>query len=440
MTLRQGGYYSLRPKLVKGGYINEHTGALPRPFSQEALDALNHVQQTKWRINRRVLDVVAECIDGGLSVAGLPTPNDIPAPARLPDHEFEALEKSEKARIKRRNQSIHDANAAMRAQRTEVYRRVGLAKRLSRFPVMWFPHDADFRGRIYPLPQDLTPQGDSLSKGLLEFADPQPLGERGGYWLAVAFANAMGHDKLPLDERFRWTVDNRDCVMATAGDPFSMTEWWGAEGVDSPWEALALAFELDSAWAHGGNDYLSHVPVRLDATCSGIQHLAALMRDRSSGQSVNLIPTGKREDIYGDVSAAAKTIVSKDAAAGNDVHRLWLRERRPRGARGGARRAFVRVRDRARAQGRERGVLAMKTYAVRMVGEPDVGLFEAPSPMHAAAQAAGCHWTQVGLPIWGQDWCRLKQRYGIKCFMPLDDSGRQWVVTEHRVTSPPASP
>jgi len=37
-------------------------------------------------------------------------------------------------------------------------------------------------------------------------------------------------------------------------------------------------------------DYLVKLPVFLDATCSGIQHFAALLQDFELGSKVNLIP------------------------------------------------------------------------------------------------------------------------------------------------------
>lgn len=314
-----GGYVTLKSRAVKS-QMNSHTTALDRPVGPRALAALNFVQKTRWRINVDVLRVVRECMESGAAVGGLPPADDLPIPAPLPGHEFEALSPEERKRRVRKIEELHSANATMRGQRAQVYRRVALAAELAVHPTIWFPHFLDFRGRVYPIPQDLTPQGDSMCKGLLEFAEGQLIDDRGLYWLEVAFANAMGHDKLPLDERAAWTEKHYKEVERTAQDPMSMVDWWAGDGVDSPWEALALALAIPAAMA--GRPV--HVPVRLDATCSGIQHLSALMRDSLSARLVNLMNTGTRQDIYGDVARVAAERIALDAANGHELAPLWL--------------------------------------------------------------------------------------------------------------------
>lgn len=83
----------------------------------------------------------------------------------------------------------------------------------------------------------------------------------------------------------------------------------------------------------------------------------------------------------------------------------------------------------------------MKTFSVQMVGEVDIGLLEAHSASDAVVAAAGCEWLDVGLPIWA---CVLVFDYdagrrvpsvpahpvGTECYMPRDNSGRQWLVRE----------
>lgn len=315
-----GGYVTLKTRAIKR-MINHHTDALVRPVGPRTLEGLNWIQKSRWRVNLFVLRTVETMLDQGVvsSAAGIPSPHDLPD-CRLPDDVFSSLDDEARMEHKKRREQIHSANAHARAVRTVLYRRVSLARELSRFGTLWYPHFLDFRGRVYPLPQDLTPQGDSLSKGLLEFAEGKRADERGLYWLKVAFANAMGHDKLPLDDRAAWTDSHGDDVVRLARDPLASLDFWTAEGVDSPWEALALSQALVDA----ADGRPVHVPVRLDATCSGIQHLAALMRDPLSARSVNLMNTGRREDIYGDVAKVAANQVALDAASGVPFADLWL--------------------------------------------------------------------------------------------------------------------
>lgn len=323
-----GGYVTIRSRAVKA-VVNPHTDALHRPVSDTSLNALNWIQKTRWRINRQVLKVVGEARDTAQDLAGLPTSENIPLPSPLTAEAYTGLSKDDRIRRSREMEEIHAKNAALAGRRAQVYRRIRLAEDLARFPVLWFPHFCDFRGRLYPMPQDLHPQGDTLTKGLLEFAEPVPLGANGQWWLYVVLANSMGHDKIPLQERADWTANNLTTVMAAARDPLAFIDFWANDDVDSPWEALALCFEVARLgdWIALGNraeDFPSHAPVRLDATCSGIQHLSALMRDEVSARCVNVLPTGRREDIYSDVAKVVKHQVALDAANGNRIALGWL--------------------------------------------------------------------------------------------------------------------
>lgn len=323
-----GGYFSIRTQAVKS-VVNPHTNNLERPIDGVSLDALNWIQKTRWRINKAVLAVAEQARDAGLDISGLPSSDNIPLPSPLSPEAFAALSKEERVKRSREMEEIHGKNAALAGRRAAVYRRMHLARDLAQFPTLWFPHSCDFRGRLYPTPQDLHPQGDTLTKGLLEFAEPVALGANGQWWLYVVLANSMGHDKLPLQERADWTDANLALVMACAKDPLAFADFWANDDVDSPWEALALCFEVARLgdWIALGNrpeEFLSHAPVRLDATCSGIQHLSALMRDEVSARAVNVKPTGRREDIYSDVAKVVKERVALDAAKGDPIALGWL--------------------------------------------------------------------------------------------------------------------
>ena len=74
----------------------------------------------------------------------------------------------------------------------------------------------------------------------------------------------------------------------------------------------------------------------------------------------------------------------------------------------------------------------MVDYLVRLVGQPrqpEVAV-EASSAAMAVALTAGCRFTDVCLPIWRQGPDAWHEHYAEECFMPLDDSGRQWIVTK----------
>lgn len=329
MSQLVGGYYTLRNKALKGGGFNPHTEALNRPAGPLALEGINWVQKTRWSINRKVLDVAQRVREMGIEVAGIPPAYDLPLPPRLPDSVWETMDREDRRKYISELEEIRSKNAGLAGNREQIYRRLDLARELADQPVLWFPHFFDFRGRVYPIPQDLNPQGDSLAKGLLTFAERSPLGPEGFRWLCIAFANSMGQDKIDLDDRERWTMDHLPEILMTADDPEATIDWWGGDDADSPWEAIALADEIAAAlrWSREGGSletFPSHIPVRLDATCSGIQHLSAFMWDPVAARCVNVLPTGRREDIYSDVSKVAAERVSMDAANGVEFAALWL--------------------------------------------------------------------------------------------------------------------
>ena len=69
---------------------------------------------------------------------------------------------------------------------------------------IYFPHQLDFRGRIYCIPS-FNPQGNDVTKGLLEFSEGLPIEDTtAAFWLAVQGANVWGFDKAPLEDRVAW--------------------------------------------------------------------------------------------------------------------------------------------------------------------------------------------------------------------------------------------
>jgi DNA-directed RNA polymerase, mitochondrial len=330
MTKLNGGYLTLRTDAVKATeFSNAHTSALVAPVKGAHLEALNHIQKTRWSINRDVLDVAMQCRHQGLEVPGFPSGAETP----LPEYPSNLDKTSDefKAHIRLRER-IHNENARNAGMRLKLFAMLDMASDLVDFPALWFPHYADFRGRFYPRPQDLHTQGDSLVKGLLRFAEPVAMTERGWYWLRVNVANYFGEDKLPLDDRAKWTVDHLEGILAVATDPVNdhkAFEFWTQS--DSPWEFLSACFEVkrvaDYMMVNGTVEgFLSTAVCRYDATCSGIQHLAALMKDTKSAARVNVLSTGVRADIYKDVAEKVKLAIQRDVTDSRlaEAAALWI--------------------------------------------------------------------------------------------------------------------
>ena len=180
----------------------------------------------------------------------------------------------------------------------------------------------DFRGRVYPLPTGLNPQGDDMTKALLQYAEPVPVSSKDApdalKWLAVHGAGLAGHDKISLEDRVLWVENIRVNILSSAENPLEYT-WWQEQ--DEPWQFLAWAMEYKKALQyqeeHGtlaGFD--CRCTIAYDGTCSGLQHYSCLLRDPVGGSAVNLIDHEKPSDIYAEVAKKVLTRVEKDAIEG----------------------------------------------------------------------------------------------------------------------------
>lgn len=90
---------------------------------------------------------------------------------------------------------------------------------------LYFPHNCDFRGRVYPITPHLNHMGADLSRGLLTFSDAKRIGKEGLWWLKVHLANKWGKDKLPLEERAKFSESMVDVIHRCASDPKNNLEW-----------------------------------------------------------------------------------------------------------------------------------------------------------------------------------------------------------------------
>ena len=79
----------------------------------------------------------------------------------------------------------------------------------------------------------------------------------------------------------------------------------------------------------------------------------------------------------------------------------------------------------------------MPTFVVTEIGCPPgaPARIEAPNDYYAVAEAAGCAVNDVCLPIWERNPGRhgiggARPIYAQRAYMPLDGSGRQWMVED----------
>lgn len=279
----------------------------------QVLRAVNALQATAWRVNRRLYDVlktVAAMEDG--QRYGVPSAQEIPYPLRPP--ECDTDKRAALAHIAR-------IKAAQQAEAIRVGHRAALdfvlraAQRYQDYDAIWFAHRLDWRGRVYPMSSYLSPQGNDTSRALLEFAEGLPLQtEEAARWLAIHGAGVFGYDKVSFADRLRWVADHEAEIRASAAAPLDCGWWTQA---DKPWMFLAFCFDwvgyLDEGLAH-----VSHLPVAMDGSCNGLQNFAAMLRHPETARLVNLTPSAKPEDIYqrvADVVTAKLEEIARSSSA-----------------------------------------------------------------------------------------------------------------------------
>ncbi|MBD9542190.1 hypothetical protein IB276_22355 [Ensifer sp. ENS04] len=327
---RNGGYWT---PFVKSPFMirfrAQHETQRQRAIDDfEALDmpevyeALNRVQETPWKINRRVYDVAEQVWDMDLGIANFPTKENEEVPSRPLEAEFD--EEVRKQWVEEAG-DIRTRNATRFSHYISSDRCMKAARRMLNEPLFYFPHMLDFRGRMYPIPSDLSPQGGDLHRGLLTFAKGKVVEPEDACWLAIHLANVHGVDKRNLEKRIEWVEEREAQWRAIAEDPMTYRQW---SDEDDAWQCLAAIFEwvgyLDARAK--GEAFVSSLPIRVDGTCNGIQHLSAMIRDEIGGKAVNLIPGEAPQDIYMDVAVVLNVLLEEDLEdAEKEEYRLrWV--------------------------------------------------------------------------------------------------------------------
>lgn len=166
---------------------------------------------------------------------------------------------------------------------------------------IYFPIRLDIRGRIYCTPAYLNYQGNELAKALLLFSEKSKLYLKDenslGYFYSYG-ANCYGNgvDKQSRLKKMEWVKYNHDNIM-NFKDSLLLSK--------AKNKFLFIAFALEYIKIHNVIKYekasfvYTQLPIQLDATCNGYQHLSMLSRDNDLGKNLNLM-SAKKEDVPKD--------------------------------------------------------------------------------------------------------------------------------------------
>jgi len=297
---KKGGY--LLNELMEGHDLVRR-GDPCRIQGEKPLAFLNKIQKVGYRLNPFTVKVAEELQRLERSVGKfLPvTHYDLPPkPVDIADNKDARKSYRREAATVMNRQSQEIRRSCRTRMTMEAVRRF---KDEERYYIPW---SFDYRGRAYPIPSFLTPQDTDFGKALIRFADESALTKDACDWLAFQCATTYGLDKSTMSERLEWTRQNIPLIEKVAKDPVGSVPDW--EAAEEPWQFLAACDEYYHCVLLK-DKLCTGLPVATDATCSGLQILAGLARDKKTAQLVNVLPDERPQDAYKVIADEARPYI-----------------------------------------------------------------------------------------------------------------------------------
>lgn len=307
-------------RYIKKEHKNWIIDGLAAPEASQVRLSMNKAQNVPYRVNKAVLSVLRKATAMRVGILGLPSFVALPQPEfPLGDNwqKDEATESElETFRLwKQQMAAWYTSENKRKGRHTGILSKISELARYQDEEKLYFPTFIDWRGRLY-FRSNLNPQSSDAVKGCIEFAEGKVLGEEGLYWLKVHVANCCGYDKHDNDLKAKWTEENWSYIEDFINNPLDVDAPESETAFTLLQAGLALA---DALRLPDPTTYVCHVPVAMDATCSGLQHLSALTRDPVGAYYTNLIDSGndQKSDIYMRVAEVAD--ISKMDIIGGDA-------------------------------------------------------------------------------------------------------------------------
>lgn len=281
---------------------------LASPTSAPVRAAMSKAQSVPYRVNKDVLAILRKATAMRVGILGLPSfqplnQPEFPLGENWQKDEATEVELEQFQFWKTQMAAWYTSENKRKGRHTGILSRLTELARYQDEAALYFPTFIDWRGRMY-FRSNLNPQSSDAVKGCIEFANGKRLGETGLMWLKVYVANCCGYDKHDPELKAQWTDDNWLQIVDFINNPLEVD----APDADTAFTLLQSGLALQEALAMPDpRDYICHVPVAMDATCSGLQHLSALTRDPIGAYYTNLIDNGKEQksDIYVRVAEIA---------------------------------------------------------------------------------------------------------------------------------------
>ena len=294
---KPGGY--LLNEVMKGHDMVRRSEVSPIQ-GEQPIAFLNKIQKVAYTLNQFTVQVAETLQKRQISVGKfLPIVNHElpPKPVDIADN------KESRKDYRRRATETRNLNAQEFKRSCRTRMTMETVERFKNKEKFYVPWSFDYRGRVYPIPAFLTPQDTDFGKSLIRFYDESFMNEEAERWLRFQVATTYGLDKETLSDRLAWTYENEDLIQRIAENPIDNLPDW--EGAEEPWQFLASCDEFYHCVIK--RDKLSTgLPVAIDATCSGLQILAGLAKDKSTADLVNVTNSDKPQDAYKVIAEDSK--------------------------------------------------------------------------------------------------------------------------------------
>ena len=312
----EGGYYQIDKGLFSDDRLTAHTSADKTASSTRFLNAVNKVQGTAWQINPFIHGAISRLTSSTVMRGGVTAGQEEHIPC-MPTEEYAAMTKEEAIAYHTKRTKLLKGIVSRRGKHSAYARKWAIANELKDQPEFYYPHFSDFRGRLYPMPSELTPQGDQVAKGLLQFAKGEKLGATGLKWLMIHAANCYNMDKETLADREQWCWDNLEMLRSVSSNYVSDDRWVilkdDGDVDNEAFPFLAAAREITEAMKLSNpSDFVSHLAISQDGTCNGMQILSMLGKDQIGAEATNCTANAERKDLYITVANAVMANVERD--------------------------------------------------------------------------------------------------------------------------------
>ena len=320
-----GGYLTHRVPFIKETHKNVKNDVFNDKMDIE-FACVNALQETKWKVNSKVYKVMSEAWESEQVIGGMPNRKELVLPPSDIPKDLKKADMDEETRIKFKTwkgkaSQVYEENIRRKSQLLQFMRTLNLAEKFRHFDQIYFPYQADFRGRKYTISSFLSPQGTEPAKALLTFAEGLPIEDQEqADWLAIHGANCAGVDKVSFNERIQWVKDNEFHILRSAQEGLDYT-WWTK--FDDAWLFYAFCLEW-AGYTRMGFGYTSHLPIALDGSNNGLQHYSAMLRCPVGGKATNLTKEEIPQDIYQEVADVVLKETKRLADLDDPIAKLWL--------------------------------------------------------------------------------------------------------------------